>query len=66
LTLPTASHPRPNVEDEIPQAFTDGPHTPFGTENADDLAGCHRIDFVDIIKNSAWSDQLGCQARRLI
>jgi hypothetical protein len=56
----TASHPRPNVKNEILQAFTDGPHTTVGTLNADDLEhfvpSFHRIDFVDIIKNSAWSD----------
>jgi hypothetical protein len=60
----TAAHPRPNFKNEILQAFIDGfkdrPHTTFGTMNADVLEhfvpGFHRIDFVDVIKNSAWSD----------
>jgi hypothetical protein len=60
----TAVHPRPNFKNAILQAFTDGfkdrPHTTFGTVNADVLEhfvpGFHRIDFVDVIKNSAWSD----------
>jgi hypothetical protein len=60
----TAAHPRPNFKNEILQAFIDGfkdrPHTTFGTMNADVLEhfvpGFHRTDFVDVIKNSAWSD----------
>jgi hypothetical protein len=64
LAAVTAAHPRPNFKNEILQAFTDGfkdrPHTTFGTVNADVLEhfvpGFRRIDFVDVIKNSAWSD----------
>lgn len=60
----TAVHPRPNFKNEILQAFTDGfrerPDTTFGTVNADVLEhfvpGYHRIDFVDVIKNSAWPE----------
>jgi HD domain len=60
----TAVHPRPNFKNEILQAFTEGfqerPGTTFGTVNADVLEhfvpGFHRIDFVDVIKNSAWSE----------
>ena len=60
----TAVHPRPNFKNEILQAFTDGfqdrPDTTFGTVNADVLEhfvpGYHHIDFVDVIKNSAWPE----------
>jgi hypothetical protein len=60
----TAVHPRPNFKTEILQAFTDGfkdrPHTTFGTVNADVLEhfmpGFHRMDFVEVIKNSAWPE----------
>jgi len=60
----TAVHPRPNFKNEILQAFAEGfqerPGTTFGTVNADVLEhfvpGFHRIDFVDVIKNSAWSE----------
>jgi len=60
----TAVHPRPNFKAEILQAFADGfadrPDTTFGTVNADVLEhfvpGFHRIDFVDVIKNSAWPE----------
>jgi hypothetical protein len=60
----TAVHPRPNFKNEILQAFSDGfserPETTFGTVNADVLEhfipGFHRIDFVDVIKNSAWPE----------
>lgn len=60
----TAVHPRPNFKNEILQAFADGfsdrPDTTFGTVNADVLEhfvpGFHRIDFVDVIKNSAWPE----------
>jgi hypothetical protein len=60
----TAVHPRPNFKNEILQAFTDGfqerPDTTFGTVNADVLEhfvpGFHRIDFVDVIKNSGWPE----------
>jgi hypothetical protein len=57
----TAVHPRPDFKNEILRAFTDGfqerPDTTFGTMNADVLEhfvpNFHRIDFVDVIKNSA-------------
>ena len=60
----TAAHPRPNFKNEILRAFTDGfqerPDTTFGTVNADVLEhfvpNFHRIDFVDVIKNSAWPE----------
>ncbi len=60
----TAQHPRPNFKNEILQAFTDGfahrPDTTFGTVNADVLEhflpGFRRLDFVEVIKNSAWPD----------
>jgi HD domain len=60
----TAAHPRPNFKSEILQAFTDGfkdrPDTTFGTVNADVLEhfvpGFRRVDFVDVIKNSAWPE----------
>jgi hypothetical protein len=60
----TAVHPRPDFKSEILQAFTDGfadrPGTTFGTVNADVLEhflpGFRRVDFVDVIKNSAWPE----------
>jgi hypothetical protein len=60
----TAVHPRPNFKNEILQAFADGfsqrPDTTFGTVNADVLEhfvpGFRRIDFVEVIKNSAWPE----------
>ena len=60
----TTAHPRPNFKNEILQAFTNGfaerPATTFGTVNADVLEhfvpGFHRIDFVDVINNSAWPE----------
>jgi hypothetical protein len=60
----TAVHPRPNFKAEILQAFTDGfkdrPDTTFGTVNADVLEhfipGFRRMNFVDVIKNSAWPE----------
>lgn len=60
----TAAHPRPDFKRQILQAFTDGfsdrPDTTFGTVNADVLEhfvpGFHRIDFVDVIQNSAWPE----------
>jgi hypothetical protein len=60
----TSVHPRPNFKTEILQAFADGfeyrPDTTFGTVNADVLEhfvpGFRRTDFVDVIKNSAWSE----------
>jgi hypothetical protein len=60
----TEVHPRPDFKNEIFRAFTDGfqerPDTTFGTMNADVLEhfapDFHRIDFVDVIKNSAWPE----------
>jgi hypothetical protein len=60
----TAVHPRPDFKREILQAFADGfadrPDTTFGTVNADVLEhfvpGFRRVDFVDVIKNSAWPE----------
>jgi HD domain len=60
----TAVHPRPDFKSEILWAFTDGfqerPDTTFGTVNADVLEhfvpNFHRIDFVDVIKNSTWPE----------
>ncbi|MFF0462645.1 HD domain-containing protein [Streptomyces mexicanus] len=60
----TALHPRPNFKRQILQAFTEGfrhrPDTTFGTVNADVLAhfvpGFRRIDFVDVIQDSAWPE----------
>jgi hypothetical protein len=60
----TAIHPRPDFKSQILQAFTDGfqerPDTTFGTVNSDVLEhfvpNFHRIDFVDVIKNSAWPE----------
>lgn len=60
----TAVHPRPDFKNRILQAFADGfgyrPETTFGTMNADVLAhfvpGFHRIDMVDLVKNSAWPE----------
>lgn len=60
----TTAHPRPNFKNEILQAFTNGfaerPATTFGTVNADVLEhfvpGFQRIDFVDVIKSSAWPE----------
>ena len=64
LAAVTAAHPRPNFKNRILQAFTDGmahrPRSTFGTVNADVLEhfvpGFRRIDFVDVIKNSAWPE----------
>jgi hypothetical protein len=64
ISAVTAVHPRPNFKSEILQAFTDGfkdrPDTTFGTVNADVLEhfvpGFRRMDFVDVIKNSAWPE----------
>ncbi|WP_411759596.1 HD domain-containing protein [Streptomyces tunisiensis] len=60
----TAAHPRPDFKRHILQAFTDGfrhrPDTTFGTVNADVLEhfvpGFRRVDFVDVIQNSAWPE----------
>jgi hypothetical protein len=64
ISAVTAVHPRPNFKSEILQAFTDGfkdrPDTTFGTVNADVLEhfvpGFRRMDFVDVIENSAWPE----------
>ncbi|MFF8103987.1 HD domain-containing protein [Streptomyces sp. NPDC016640] len=61
----TAAHPRPDFKRRILQAFADGfrhrPDSTFGTVNADVLKhfvpGFRRIDFVDVIRNSAWPEQ---------
>ncbi|CAL9662000.1 HD domain-containing protein [Streptomyces griseomycini] len=60
----TAAHPRPDFKKQILQAFADGfkhrPDTTFGTVNADVLEhfvpGFRRVDFVDVIENSAWPE----------
>lgn len=60
----TAAHPRPDFKRQILHAFTDGfkhrPDSTFGTVNADVLEhfvpGFRRIDFVDVIRNSAWPE----------
>jgi len=60
----TAAHPRPDFKKRILQAFFDGfsdrPDTTFGTVNADVLehfqADFRHIDFVDVIRNSAWGE----------
>jgi HD domain len=64
LAAVTGAHPRPDFKSRILQAFTEGfrdrPETTFGTVNADVLEhfvpGFRRIDFVDVIKNSAWPE----------
>ncbi|WP_082698712.1 HD domain-containing protein [Mycobacterium sp. GA-2829] len=64
LTAVTDAHPRPDFKRRILAAFTEGfqdrPDTTFGTVNADVLEhfvpGFRRIDFVDVIKNSAWAE----------
>ncbi|GGP73576.1 HD domain-containing protein [Streptomyces calvus] len=60
----TAAHPRPDFKRQILRAFADGfrhrPDSTFGTVNADVLEhfvpGFRRIDFVDVIQNSAWPE----------
>lgn len=60
----TSAHPRPDFKNRILQAFADGfahrPGTTFGTVNADVLEhfvpGYRHIDFVDVIRNSAWPE----------
>jgi HD superfamily phosphodiesterase len=60
----TAAHPRPDFKRKILEAFTDGiaprPQTTFGNVKADVLAryvpGFERIDFVDVILDSPWSE----------
>ncbi len=58
------AHPRPDFKNRILAAFTDGikdrPETAFGNVKADVLAhyvpGFVRGDFVEVIKNSDWSE----------
>jgi hypothetical protein len=60
----TAAHPRPGFKEQILAAFAGGfrhrPDSTFGTVNADVLEhfvpGYRHIDFVDVIRNSAWED----------
>ncbi|WP_028935982.1 HD domain-containing protein [Pseudonocardia spinosispora] len=59
-----AVHPRPDFKNRILAAFTDGisdrPDTTFGNVKADVLEhfvpGFQRGDFVEVIKNSDWSE----------
>lgn len=59
-----AAHPRPDFKNQIVAAFAAGlrdrPQTTFGNVKADVLAhtepGFERMDFVEIIKNSAWPE----------
>ena len=59
-----AAHPRPDFKNRVLAAFTDGikdrPDTTFGNIKADVLAhyvpGFHRIDFVEVVKNSDWPE----------
>ncbi|MGW5261511.1 HD domain-containing protein [Microbispora sp. NPDC004025] len=59
-----AAHPRPDFKRQILAAFTEGfkdrPATTFGTVNADVLEhfvpGFRRVDFVEVIQNSAWPE----------
>jgi HD superfamily phosphodiesterase len=59
-----AAHPRPDFKRRILAAFTEGiehrPHTTFGNVKADVLErfvpGFERIDFVDVVENSGWSE----------
>ncbi|GAA4574388.1 HD domain-containing protein [Planotetraspora kaengkrachanensis] len=59
-----AAHPRPDFKRQILAAFTNGfkdrPASTFGTVNADVLEhfvpGFRHIDFVDVIRNSAWPE----------
>jgi HD superfamily phosphodiesterase len=60
----TDAHPRPDFKARILQAFTEGnvhrPQTTFGNVNADVLerfsSSFERMNFVDIIQNSAWPE----------
>lgn len=60
----TAVHPRPDFKNRILAAFAEGikdrPETTFGNVKADVLAhyvpGFVRGDFVEVIKNSDWSE----------
>lgn len=59
-----AAHPRPDFKNQIVAAFAEGlkdrPRTTFGNVKADVLAhtepGFERMNFVEIIKNSAWPE----------
>ena len=59
-----AAHPRPDFKRRILRAFTEGvehrPDTTFGNVKADVLdrfvPGFERVDFVDVIENSGWSE----------
>ncbi|MGP6170868.1 HD domain-containing protein [Microbacterium sp. A196] len=58
------AHPRPDFKNQILAAFTDGlkdrPDTTFGNVKADVLQhflpGFQRGDFVEVIRNNAWSE----------
>lgn len=58
------AHPRPDFKNQILQAFTEGlkdrPETTFGNVKADVLEhflpGFQRGDFVEVIRNNAWSE----------
>jgi hypothetical protein len=60
----TAMHPRPRFKSEFLQAFTEGiaekPETTFGNVKADVLErfakGYTRVNFVDMILDSEWSE----------
>ncbi|GAB2995145.1 HD domain-containing protein [Amycolatopsis acidiphila] len=60
----TGLHPRPEFKRGILQAFTEGiapkPATTFGNVKADVLErfvpGYRRVNFVDLIENSAWPE----------
>lgn len=59
-----AAHPRPDFKNQILAAFTQGikdrPETTFGNIKADVLAhfvpGFQRTDFVEVVRDSAWSE----------
>lgn len=59
-----AAHPRPDFKNRILEAFTEGlkdrPETTFGNVKADVLEhflpGFQRGDFVEVIRNNAWSE----------
>lgn len=58
------AHPRPDFKNQVLAAFTDGlkdrPDTTFGNVKADVLQhflpGFKRGDFVEVIRNNAWSE----------
>jgi HD superfamily phosphodiesterase len=60
----TDAHPRPDFKEQILAAFANGfrhrPDSTFGTVNADVLEhfvpGYRHIDFVEVIRNSAWEN----------